>query len=322
MSPERKKLGRFISSLSKGFGGRVVERVGLKRLTTFKVGGLAQVMVFPGGIDDLAAAVDAAARMELPWRVLGAGSNLLVRDGGVGEVLVNVREAFQEMDVPGPENGGAGASGEEVPVRLGAGVKLPIAVKQCQINGLAGIEWAAGIPGSAGGAVIMNAGSLGASMADVVEWVEWIRPGEAVKRVARNDLDCQYRRLTRPPDAVVVAVGLRLRREDPRSIREEIIKGLKWRRQNQPLHYPSAGSVFKNPPGDYAGRMIEAVGLKGERIEDAQISDLHANFIVNRGRARSRDVEALIDLAREKVEKEFRVELELELEIIGEELPA
>ncbi|HUT52572.1 MAG TPA: UDP-N-acetylmuramate dehydrogenase [bacterium] len=328
MSASRRLFAQYAKRLAREFQGRVQERVGMKRHTTFRIGGMAELMVWPRDLADLSRAVELAKEMEAPWRILGHGSNLLVGDAGVAEVLIQIKDAFPAIEEMGEEAGGKNggtAGSERTPgsaalVRFEAGVRLPAAVKRCQTDGLAGLEWAAGIPGSMGGAVIMNAGSMGKSMSDVIEWVEWFRPGRGVERVERKDLAYEYRRLTRPRDAAVVACGLRLVADDPRAIRERIVKGLKRRRQTQPLTYPSAGSVFKNPKNDYAGRLIEAAGLKGFRIGDAQISDLHANFIVNRGRARSREVKALIDKAREEIRKASGLELELEIELIGEEL--
>jgi len=309
-------IKRFASKLEKSFKGKIADRVGMKRLTTFRIGGLAELILYPRTLEDLETAVENARKFGVPWKMLGAGSNLLVLDGGVSEALINTCDAFLDLDIPED----AIDAGEETIVTVGAGVKLANAVKQCQIKGLTGIEWAAGIPGSLGGAVIMNAGSMGSSMSDSLEWVEWYVPGEGVERVKAEDIVFDYRWLERPPGAIVTRAGLRLTADDPKAIRETIVKGLKWRRINQPLSYPSAGSVFKNPEGDYAGRLIEECGLKGDRNGDAQISDLHANFIVNRGRAKSREVTDLIELARNKVKEKFGVDLELEIEIIGEEL--
>lgn len=325
MSAGRRTFAQYAKKLARDFHGRIQERVGMKRHTTFRIGGMAEVMVWPRDLDGLSRALELAKEMELPWRILGQGSNLLVGDGRVAEVLVQIKDAFPDIEPGSGGNDGKAVKGEAgaagALVRFEAGVRLPAAVKRCQTDGLAGLEWAAGIPGSMGGAVIMNAGSLGKSMSDVIEWVEWFRAGRGVERLDRAALEYEYRRLARPTDAAVLACGLRLVPDDPRAIRERIVKGLKRRRQTQPLTYPSAGSVFKNPKDDYAGRLIEAAGLKGLRIGDAQISDLHANFIVNRGRARSREVKALIDKARDEVRKNSGVELELEIELIGEELP-
>ncbi len=321
MKQSSKRFEQCAARLGKSIKGRVSRMVGMKRLSTFKIGGLAEVIVWPAELGEVQRIVELAAKMELPWRVLGAGSNLLVLDGGVHEVLVNLKQALPGSlsDAPGEDEQEAASGNGEIKM-LEAGAELIKTVKHCQTNGLSGIEWAAGIPGTVGGAVKMNAGSLESSMSEVVEWVEWARPGKGIERVSRKDLDFKYRRLDMPGDAVVTACGVRLFHDEPRAIKERIVKGLKWRRQNQPLNYPSAGSVFKNPEGDHAARLIEEAGLKGERINDAQFSEVHANFIVNRGRARSRDVTALIDMAKGKVSEKFNVDLELEIEVIGEEL--
>jgi len=318
MSPDQSTFDEYIARLSPRLDGEVFARAPMKQHTTFKIGGMASAMVWPRDLEGVEIAVDLARSMGLTWRVLGEGSNLLVGDGGINEVIVNLGRAFLEIETEGVEQLDEGA---EARVTLGAGVKLIKAVKELQVAGLAGMEWAAGIPGSVGGSVVMNAGSMGVDISGAVEWVRWYRPGEGVEEKGKDELSFSYRRLARPEGAVVLASGLKLNRDDPRAVRERIVKGLKRRRQNQPLSYPSAGSVFKNPPGDYSGRLIEEAGLKGKRIGDAQISEKHANFIVNRGRARSRDVRMLIDLAREEVARANQVELELEIEMIGEELP-
>jgi len=327
MIKEKGRFKQYVEALRKDFGGQVLERAGMKRYTTFKIGGMAAVMVWPETVSDLEVAIDTARRLEAPWRILGAGSNILVGDAGVSEVLIALGESFS-----GDKKEGSGENAAETAavrrsedgfplMRLDSGVRMAKAVKQCQVLGLCGLEWAAAIPGSVGGAVVMNAGFREGSMSSSLESVKFFEPGEGMTTVAAGDLDFEYRGLKSPPGAVVVSCDVRLTDDDPRAIRERIVKSLKWRRQHQPLTHPSAGSVFKNPTQDHAGRLIEAAGLKGERVGDAQISDLHANFIVNRGRARSKDVLKLIELARERVSNEFGVELELEIEVIGEELP-
>jgi len=298
--------------------GRAEEKVAMKNYTTFRIGGFADVMVWPKNTDDLEAAICVAKEMGIEWDVLGAGSNLLVGDGGIEMVMINMNESFKNMDVA--EQAREADEGDSVSVVFGAGLKLPFAAKQCQDEGIAGFEFASGIPGSVGGAVIMNAGSMGEQMEDVLEWVEWYVPETGMERIFSKDLKYEYRRLHKPERAIITGCSVSLNKDDPRRIRERIVKGLKWRRNNQPLSYPSAGSVFKNPSDYFAGRLIEDAGLKGKRKDDAQISELHANFIINRGRARSRDVLALIDLVREEVERQFKVSLELEIKTIGKEI--
>ncbi|MFO8058985.1 MAG: UDP-N-acetylmuramate dehydrogenase [bacterium] len=319
MSMKKEWARKYLEKLRPRIQGRAEEKIPMKQYTTFRIGGFVDVMVWPRSLADLKEAIDAAQRMEIEWGILGAGSNLLVKDGGLDMVLLNMNEVLKDMDAS-DKNGSFEAGAETGTVRLGAGLKLPRAAKECQERGLSGLEFAAGIPGSVGGGVIMNAGSMGTSMADVLEWVEWYTPERGLERVSRSELDYGYRRLSCPDRAVITACGVTLRKDDPRAVRERIVKGLKWRRQNQPLSYPSAGSVFKNPPGDYSGRLIEEAGLKGARQGDAQVSELHANFIINRGRARSRDVTVLIDRVREEVERSFKINLELEIKIMGEEI--
>ncbi len=318
MTEKKKWVNEYLARLRPSLEGKAEGKVPMKHYTTFRIGGFADVMVWPRSLEELEATIRAAEEMEAEWEVVGAGSNLLVGDGGLQMVVINMGEISK--DINRSEEEAAGTDCESPVISLDAGLKLPFAAKQCRDAGLSGFEFAAGIPGSVGGAVIMNAGSMGACMGDVLEWVEWYKPGKGVQRKFRNDLEYDYRRLSHPPDAIVTACGIALQKDDPRSIRENIVKGLKWRRQNQPLSCPSAGSVFKNPPGDYAGRLIEEAGMKGAREGDAQVSELHANFIINRGRARSRDVLALIDRVRDEVEKAFKLSLELEIKVIGKEI--
>lgn len=314
MTLPRGDLGDFRRRLGEGFRGKLREREPMKGHTTFKIGGMADIMVWPETVSDIEAARDAAMASGVGLKTIGAGSNLLVGDGGIRGAVMNMSSSLDSFDVAGEDR-------ESAEVEMGAGVKLIKAVKETQTRGLAGLEWASGIPGAVGGAAVMNAGSLGGSMMDRVAWIEWLAPGGGVERISADRLQYGYRRLCLPEGAIVLGLAARLEKDDPKAIRERIVTGLKRRRQTQPLSHPSAGSVFKNPEGDHAGRLVEEAGLKGRRLGDAQISDLHANFIVNRGRARSRDVLELIALAREEVFKLAGIELELEIEIVGEELP-
>jgi UDP-N-acetylmuramate dehydrogenase len=182
---------------------------------------------------------------------------------------------------------------------------------------LSGLEFIAGIPGSVGGALRMNAGTHAGNMADVCEAVYVLLSDGILAKLMGAKLSFSYRRLELPPAAVVLEAELQLTPSSRAQIRQRIRSLLKVRKEKQPWQLPSAGSVFKNPPGDFAGRLIEAVGLKGVRIGDAQISPKHANFIVNRGQARASDIHALIQLAQEKVSQEFGVQLELEIEVVG-----
>ncbi len=302
-SMEMEKAG---NELEKRIQGKVLYRVLMKRYTSFRIGGLAEVMVFPETPEDLATAVEFCDNKGLPWRVIGKGTNLLVRDGGIEEVIINMSSALQDIEIV-----------DETTVRAGAGLRLAKLVKFCQITGRSGMEWAAGIPGTVGGAIVMNAGADQSDVSKVIRKASLYRPNEGHSELERQSMKFSYRSLERQKSTVFLEAEFSLAQGDPDEIRETIVESLKVRRARQPLSLPSAGSVFKNPPGDFAGRLIELAGLKAARIGDAQISEMHANFIVNRGRARARDVLALIDMVRVEVSRRSGVQLELELEVIG-----
>ena len=303
---KRKKMEKAAKELEKLIQGKVLYRVLMKRYTSFRIGGLAEVMAFPERTEDLSEAVDYCEEKGLPWRVIGKGTNLLVRDGGIDEVIINLSQTFHNVETTNDST-----------VRVGVGMRLARLVKFCQVSGLAGVEFAAGIPGTVGGAIVMNAGADGREIANVIHKVSIYRPGLGITDIERKNLKFSYRDLEKPEGAIFLEAQFTLSQGDPVNIREEIVESLKKRRNSQPLSLPSAGSIFKNPPGDYAGRLIEKADLKSKRIGDAQVSEKHANFIVNRGRARARDVIELIELVRAEVKKRSGVELELEVEIIG-----
>jgi len=301
-----KDLLKAAQGLKKELAGRIEERVLMKRYTTFKIGGICDVMVFPKNREDLAKTIEYCESRGLPWMILGRGSNLLVLDQGLDELVINLQDGFKEVSFD--ENG---------IVRAQAGVRLAHLVKQCQDEGLSGLEFCAGIPGTVGGAIKMNAGAQGSEIGEWLKSVEFYRYPEGNYHRKRDELKFEYRQVSLKKDEIVLGGEFALKQEDPRRIRAVILEYLKKRRQTQTVSYPSAGSIFKNPPGDYAGRIIEELGLKGYRIGDAQVSDIHANFIVNRGRAKARDVLELIKLIQQKARREKGIELELEIEVVG-----
>lgn len=276
----------------------------MDRHTTFRIGGPADRFAVPAGIRDFQALLRESPAEE-KITVVGAGSNLLVSDQGVRGTVVHTR-CMEWIRIQGHR------------ASVGAGVMLPGLLRRLVRRGLGGMEWAAGIPGSVGGAVRMNAGTPEASMADHLVSVTLLhRSGKLEDREAR-EIDFGYRRMALPEDVWIAGAALELEPGNPEAIERKVRENMEARRQRQPLGFPSAGSVFKNPPGDFAGRLIEAAGMKGERVGDAEISEVHANFIVNRGRARAADVLALIRKVREKVFQEFGVLLELEIRVLGE----
>jgi len=275
--------------------------------TSLRVGGPVSCILRPLNLAGLQTAVQVLNRNHYPYFILGRGTNLLVQDAGMRAVAISLEEGFSQVECTDP-------SGR---VRAGAGLRLSRLLRFCLKQSLGGLEFIAGIPGSVGGALRMNAGTHAGEMADVCEAVHLLLSDGALVRLGRTKLRFSYRTLELPPAAVVVEVEFLLTPSSREQIRKRVLSLLKVRKEKQPWRLPSAGSVFKNPPGDFAGRLIEAAGLKGVRIGDAQISPKHANFIVNRGQARAKDILALIQLAQEKVSQKFGVQLELEIEVVG-----
>ena len=307
-SKMRGKFHALAKVLAAEMAGEVHERVSMRSHTSFRIGGLCELMVFPQTQAELELVVSRGQAEKIPWRVLGAGTNLLVRDGGVEEILLNLSRSFHQVQVS-----------QDGEVMAEAGLRLARLVKTCQGQGFTGLEFAAGIPGTVGGAVAMNAGAMGSDLAAVVKKVRGFLPGSGGFEWQKKQLKWSYRSLERPAEAVFTSVHFQLQAADPKDIRARILQGLRERRARQPLHFPSAGSVFKNPRGRFAGQLLEEAGMKGQRVGDAQISEKHANFIVNRGRARSRDVLALIERACKAVAERTGIELELEIEVIGKD---
>jgi len=275
--------------------------------TSLRVGGPVSCLLRPLNLAGLQTAVQVLNQNHHPYFILGRGTNLLVQDEGTRAVAISLEKGFSQVECIDP-------SGR---VKAGAGLRLSRLLRFCLHQGFSGLEFIAGIPGSVGGALRMNAGTQAGEMADVCDAVYVLLADGTIEKLMGAKLRFSYRRLELPAAAVVLEVELVLTPSSREEIRRRIRSLLKVRQEKQPWQLPSAGSVFKNPPGDFAGRLIEAVGLKGVRIGDAQISPKHANFIVNRGQARASDIHALIRLAQEKVSQEFGVQLELEIEVVG-----
>jgi UDP-N-acetylmuramate dehydrogenase len=297
----------FQRDLRAVLGDRVAFGVPMARYTSLRVGGAVDALATPADRDELAALLALCKRRGWPHRVVGAGFNTLVRDEGLDGVMIQLAR-FRALAVePGPR------------VRAEAGVRHASLVGLCAREGLAGLEFGAGIPGTIGGWLAMNAGIGTHEVKDVVESVELLVPGEtATRALDAADLEFRYRELRgTAPGAVLLGATFRVEKSTPEAVQAEIDRLLARRAETQPLDVPSCGSVFKNPPGDFAGRLIEAAGLKGERVGGAEISSTHANFIVNRGGATAADVLALIERARERVAARAGVTLETEVRILG-----
>ena len=282
----------------------------LARYTAFRIGGPAELLALADSVPALQRAVMLAWGSQVPCRILGGGSNVLVSDAGVrGLVVLNRARAV---------------TFEEGQVRAESGASLSTVARQCVARGLAGLEWAATIPGTVGGAVVGNAGAWGGDVAGTLIQATILEPGRDVVKWPVERFEYGYRtsvlkRRTpqRTPTAVILAAEFALQEGDSGKLEAQVASMAAQRKASQP---PGAtcGSVFKNPPGDYAGRLVEAAGLKGARQGGAEISPLHANFIVNQGHASAGDVKALIDRACQTVQARFGISLELEIELIGE----
>lgn len=276
--------------------------------TTWRIGGPADIFIEPAGLEELARAVTWVHRRGLPVYFIGNGSNLLVRDGGIRGVVVKIGRGLSWHRVDGTT------------IVAGAGMGLGALAALAQASGISGFEFSPGIPGTVGGAVVMNAGANGSCMADLVQEVLVMNRAGELERLPASGLQFGYRTSSLlGKSLVVVEVTCRGVKRDPASIAREMKGYLERRRATQPLSYPSAGSVFKNPPRYAAGWLIERAGCKGLREGDAQVSPVHANFIVNLGRATARDVENLIRQVQQRVYQQFGILLNLEVQILGEE---
>ena len=301
----------LVERLRAACAGEVREGVALATCTTLRVGGPARVLVEAERAEDLAA-VGAAARDEgLRVLVVGRGSNMLVADAGWPGVAVVLGRGFRGVETD--------VVGDEGTVTAGAAEPMPALAARVADAGLGGFAWAAGVPGTLGGSVRMNAGAHGGEMVDHLEEVDLLRLSSGTRETwPAALLGLSYRSSSLPDDAVVVRATLRLPTASPDEVREEIRGVRDWRREHQPINEPNCGSVFTNPPGDSAGRLVDAAGLKGLRRGSAAVSDKHANFIVNDGRATAADLESLIGHVQATVERVHGVRLVPEVRVIGE----
>ena len=282
----------------------------MKSYTSIKVGGAAEAIYQTRNLEDLLRTITYLDQSDIPFFLLGQGSNLLVRDKGIEGVVITLGKDLSLIEQE---------TSNERNLQAGGGASLSELLTFCQKKGLSGLEFLAGIPGSVGGATFMNAGAFGHEIESRIKKIIIVnRKGDLLTR-DRSQLEFRYRRLSLPEGSVIVKVYFELEKEAPGIISKRMTTYLKQRKRSQPLKYPSAGSIFKNPPNDYAGRLIEKVGLKGIRKGDAMISDKHANWIVNTGQARAEDILSLIDLAKEAVMKETGIMLEEEIKIVGVE---
>lgn len=316
------RTGAFdLLQLQTTFGDRLKERVPLARYTAARVGGLADALISVNSKNDLVDVVGRLWDLDVPFQIIGGGSNMLVSDAGVRELVVYNRARQVRFD----------EASHTPTVKAESGANLGLIARQAAAKGLAGLEWAAGIPGTVGGAVVGNAGAHGNDIAGlllVAEILHQHHQGDnnqggmhpQVEDWPAQRLELGYRNSIlkhQKGEMVVLSAVFSLLRSTSKEVQKKIQEFVAFRQQTQPPG-ASMGSMFKNPPGDYAGRLIEEAGLKGTRIGGAEISHRHANFFINHGDATAMDIKRLIDLSRDEVEKRFGVGLELEIELVGE----
>ncbi len=290
----------------------------MKRYTAWKIGGPADVLLEPKNVGELIEAVEKARRHGIPVTVLGGGTNVLVRDGGVRGLTIRLAKSLTKVEIEGHN------------VIAEAGVLYPVLANTTAGRGLRGLEFATGIPGTVGGAVYMNAGAYDGETKDVLDWADVYRDGEVVRMenvetlhatspYSTTSLRLSYRRsiLQDHPDWFVLRAGYALAPGDPEELRARI-KEFRAQRMNGSPNRPSCGSTFKRPQGDFPGRLIEAADLNGTRVGQIEVSPVHANYFVNLGGGTAEEALELIALVREKVRERLGVELEPEVRVLGD----
>jgi UDP-N-acetylmuramate dehydrogenase len=300
----------LLDSLQAIEGLKVKPNEPLARYTTMKIGGPADYFLDIDARPALAQALKILSEHGVPFCLLGKGSNVLVSDRGVRGAVIRLGEDFKQA--AWREEAGRAL------VEVGAAYAMTQLVREAARRGFAGLEFGEGIPGSVGGALYMNAGAYGSEMEKIVARVEGATPSGDAVAFTRDQMTFSYRDSNLPPGTIVTAVTMRLEKKDAAEVTTKVRDLVARRKSSQPAGFPNSGSMFRNPPGDFAGRLIEAAGFKGRRIGDAQISERHANFIVNHGGARAADVKQLMDAARAEVKARFAVELVPEVRFLGE----
>ena len=298
---QKKKLTRLLEESTVQFDEP------MDKHTTFRIGGNAECYVRVENVEELGALTDFCKREEIPFFFMGKGSNLLVSDNGISGVVATFGEKMCDITL------------HEDMIVAEAGATLSAVAGFALQKGLAGFEFAAGIPGSIGGAICMNAGAYGGDMSQVVGWVRVLTPDGNIKTILGAHMEFGYRTsILKEIPHIVLACGIQLMPGDEKEIRLTMLELGARRREKQPLEYPSAGSTFKRPEGYFAGKLIEEAGCKGLSVGDAKVSEKHCGFVINEGEATAKDVQELIDQVRKKVYETSKVILEPEVIFVGD----
>lgn len=287
--------------------GKVKESEPMSQHTTIKIGGPADLFVEPSSIGNLLKTMEIILRHNTPWRAIGRGSNLLVSDKGIKGAVIKLGPGLDELKIDGTE------------VTAGGGQSLISLATTISRKGLKGFEFAGGIPGSVGGAVYMNAGAHGSDISKILKKAHILFEDGGMEWLSNAELEFSYRSsiLQKKRPGIVLEAVFELQQGDKEEITKELQKNKDYRKETQPWNFPCAGSIFRNPLPNYAGRLVEKAGLKGHQIGGAKISEMHGNFIVNTGNATAEDVLALIQHVKDTILSLYDIRMETEVEIIG-----
>ena len=277
----------------------------LKKHTTYRIGGPADLMIFPKSKMDLIKVVKIINKNKIQLTILGSGSNVLVSDNGIRGAVISLKNSLKQIEV------------DDNILYAECGTMLGTIVRHAIKNNLIGLENLNGVPGTLGGALIMNAGAWGGEISENLIHVEVINSKSEVQKIQKKDLNFSYRQSSFNKDDILLSAKFNLKKADKDIIKENFIEAQSGRKKSQPLNKRSAGSLFKNPKNNSAGKLLDEAGLKGFNIRDAKISEKHANFFINDGDASSRDMLMLIKKAHKKVKDKFNVNLALEVKLMG-----
>ena len=291
--------------------GEMLWNTSMADFSAYRVGGKAEAVIFPLGINELSLLVQGLRKLDINWLVLGRGTNILVADEGIKGVVIILGRSFCSMEeIPQPD--------DAVLVRVKGGCSMARLVNWCTEQGLSGLEFAAGIPGSVGGATVMNAGAWGSQVSDVIHSIITMDSKGALLGRRREDMHPGYRGWNEPEEMIAVETTFKLHKADKKKIAEKCRENISRRKKLQPMDVISCGSFFKNPaPGKPAGRLIEEAGLKGFKIGNVMVSDKHANFIINTGGATAADIVGLMRHVQNRVWRHCGIRLEPEVRLLG-----
>ncbi|MED3573505.1 UDP-N-acetylmuramate dehydrogenase [Cytobacillus praedii] len=300
-------MNEFISKLQELNIGIVKENEPLANHTTMKIGGPADIFIEPSSIENIIKTMELINEYKVNWTAIGRGSNLLVSDLGIEGAVIKLGRGMSKLEVNGTE------------VTAGGGYSLVSLSTQLSRQGLSGLEFASGIPGSVGGAVFMNAGAHGSDISKILSKALILFENGKVEWLSNKELMFSYRTsvLQKERPGVVLEAVFQLQSGDKDIIFSEMQKNKEYRKETQPWNFPCAGSIFRNPLPNYAGKLVQDAGLKGHSIGGAKISDMHGNFIVNTGTATAQDVLSLISFIKKQIYDLYQIEMDTEVEIIG-----